>query len=182
MATSSDGWLQRREEPATVSPIPCSNKRQLRQLDIREFGAGDEIDPVIRDALVSGREGDGYIEPAPERIPRDVTLASRDHGSADREVWAIRAKRRMVVRSGESRRIKTNLILPPTPHPYATKIASPDPHWLSELQLLKVKTGVLNTKRGGRLNVDIHNPTPNAICLRLGSVIGQLVREPYLDL
>lgn len=177
VATSSDGWLQRRApvSPAPVSPAPASPI----QSNIHEIeGDGDEIDPVIRDALVGGREGDSCVS----STPYDVTLTTREYGSADREVWAIRVKKSVMVRRGVSRKIRTNLVLPPPPHPYVTKITSPDPHWLSEIQVLTIKRGVLNTRRGGRVYVDVHNGSQQTICLRAGSVIGQLIREPYLEL
>ena len=161
-------------------PSPESHhKRELRQRDIREFAT---IDNVIGGALVSEAGDGGDNKHVHERSPRDITLAPRDQRSADREVWLVRAKKQVVMRSGESRRVRSNIILPPPPHPYVSKIVSPEPHWLAEHQMLKVKQGVLNMRRGGALNVNLHNPSPNTVYLQIGSVIGQLIREPFLEM
>ena len=185
-ALSVDGWLQRREEhPSTSgagSPGP-RDKPSLKQLDIREcLDPEHDIPEEIKEAVVSAGEGDSGSGKG-VRYPRDICLAPRDTASADRELWAIRTQRRHVLKPGESRKIRTNLVLPRcrSPH-HAAKIEGPAPHWTANKvgTLINIKQGVLDGRRSGRLHVDLYNIDEKPLVIQTGTVVGQFVREPLL--
>ena len=187
-AIAVGGWLHRREVPPDAMETKTrgsGDKPSLKQLDIREcLDPEHDIPEIIKEAVVSVEEGDDVCG-REARFPRDICLAPRDTASADRELWAIRSAKRHILKPGESRKIRTNLVLPRcrSPH-HAAKIEGPAPHWTANRVaiLVRIKQGVLDPRRTGRLHVDLYNMDEKSLIIQTGTVVGQFTREPLLSI